>query len=198
VLTPAQPVPPAAGGIFVNCAPHALLRRGKGHGRLLVGGRKWDEAHDRVRNVGIVAAIALLIFASTSLIGREPRDFVAIDTSLAMRAVCLSPGSTPMSLTSSAFSRQWPSSSTTYSSRSVRRPSRHALRQYGGRGEGHHQVPHRPPASDDPRRGPAAGTRAAGFRTTWSTCAEERPRQPSHAERDCFPIRPVGNRGTTG
>ena len=152
-----------------------------------------------------------------------------------------------MSLTSSAFSRQWPRSSTTSSSRSssgcpqptgaqlggwrrscsggvssslpppalpgatgwpkssaccsstpmlctqvgfpdrvlgrsVRRPS-HALRQYGGRGEDH-QVAHRPP-SDDPRRGPAAGTGAGGFRTTWSTCAEERPRQPPDAT-SCF------------
>jgi hypothetical protein len=26
-----------------------------------VGGRKWDEAQDRFRNVGIIAAIALLI-----------------------------------------------------------------------------------------------------------------------------------------
>jgi hypothetical protein len=28
-----------------------------------VGGRKWDEAQDRFRNVGIIAAIELLIFA---------------------------------------------------------------------------------------------------------------------------------------
>jgi hypothetical protein len=28
-----------------------------------VGGRKWDEAQDRFRTVGIITAIALLIFA---------------------------------------------------------------------------------------------------------------------------------------
>jgi hypothetical protein len=33
----------------------------EGHRRLFVGGRKWDEAHDRFRNVRIIAAIALLI-----------------------------------------------------------------------------------------------------------------------------------------
>jgi hypothetical protein len=67
VLTPAHPVPPAAGVIRVNCAPQLLLRRGRGHGRLFVGGRNRDEAQDRFRNVGIIAAIA-------------------IDTSVAMRA----------------------------------------------------------------------------------------------------------------
>lgn len=76
MLTPAQPVPPAAGVIRVNCAPQLLLRRGKGHGRLFVGGRKWDEAQDRFRNVGIIAAIALLIFACNFFNGRELRDFV--------------------------------------------------------------------------------------------------------------------------
>ena len=95
MLTPAQPVPPAAGVIRVNCAPQLLLRRGKGHGRLFVGGRKWDEAQVRFRNAGIIAAIALLIFAYNFCNGRELRDFVAIDTSVAMRAVCVLPGSTP-------------------------------------------------------------------------------------------------------
>ena len=39
------------------CTAVAFASR-KGHGRLFVGGRKWDEAQDRFRNVGIIAAIA--------------------------------------------------------------------------------------------------------------------------------------------
>ena len=44
VLTQAQPVPPAAGVIRMNCAPQLPFAAGKGHGLLFVGGRKWDEA----------------------------------------------------------------------------------------------------------------------------------------------------------
>jgi hypothetical protein len=63
VLTPAQPVPPAAGVIRANCAPQVLFAAREGQGRLFDGGRKWDEAQDRFRDVGTIAAIALLIFA---------------------------------------------------------------------------------------------------------------------------------------
>jgi hypothetical protein len=174
-----------------------------------VGGRKWDEAQDRFRNVGIIAAIALLIFAHNFFNGCELRDFVAIDTSVAMRAVCfiagihthvldvvcllasvaevfdhfvvsvierlsatdesavwavetvlqrwsqflIAPSGPPgrdragrnpqrAARRLRCCARQWGSPDRVLG-RSVRRSSRHALRQYGGRRDDH-QVAHRP------------------------------------------------------